>query len=122
MLYFTVLYRLLRGVILINHCSIFVAHPFSHSVSAMAELVEEGPEPSVDLTGLWQAISNDPELRQHVLAQGTLFKWPTPAQTGVINFDTLRPNAPLLVILIDLWCSRCGVMKTIFAPHARAEA
>ena len=88
----------------------------------MAESMEEEPPVGVSLEGFWQAVSNDADLRAHLLSADTLFKWPSPAQIGVLNFETMRPNSRIMHILIENWCPQVPHMKTIYAVHAREEA
>ena len=83
---------------------------------------EEEPVDGVNLEGLWQKLADDPVIRKLFVKSKTLFSWPTPGQTGVINYETLRPNSRLLSILIENWCPKMQKAKTVYQPHARAEA
>ena len=86
----------------------------------MPKKVAEDTSKSFD--GLWKLWANDEIVRGQILQKGTLFSWPDPKCTGVINFDTMEHNTRVLEFLVDIWCPKTSMPKTIYIPAAREEA
>ena len=79
-------------------------------------------KPKFSLAGLKKALSDDEIVREQFCAKGTLWSWPCPKQTGIINFTSISQNSRILHHLIDIWCPQLEVAKTLPVPPARKEA
>ena len=90
--------------------------PAANKKAKMAE------DPSNNLDGLWKLWADDEVVRSQILQKGTLFSWPDPKCTGVINFETMEHNTRVLEYLAETWCPKTSAPKTIYIPHAREQA
>ena len=84
--------------------------------------IEEVPPDGVDLSGLWQAWADDPDIRARVLKTGSLFDWPTKKTVGICAMDSVAMNDRVVLHMVRIWCNRMSAAKSIYVPHARAEA
>ena len=91
--------------------------PVGRKASSVQHLQGKG-----HLNNVWRAWAKDEKLREHVLATGSLFSWPSPKENGILNFDTMEYNVGVLKPVAATWCSQHSSPKTIYIPHAREQA
>ena len=94
------------------------------TMAALPELLAERdePDPGKNLKGLAALWEKDETVRRHVLAKGSLLNWPEKKLTGVITFETLALNGPLLSHLLTIWIPQNDIGKTVHIDHVREEA
>ena len=82
----------------------------------------DGKESETNLHGLAKMVANDEVLRKRMLSSGTLFVWPSPKTTGIVNLESVAMNVRLMNMVIEIWCPQSKKMKTLFIDHVREEA
>ena len=88
----------------------------------MADVEMEEAPPDVSLTGFWQLLDADTDLRKHLLTEGTIFRWPSKKVVGITTFDTVGCNVEVLKSLLSIWLPQMKEAKTIYIEHAKVEA
>ena len=66
-----------------------------------------------NLDGLGKLWEQDPAVRSLALHSGSLLQWPTKAQTGVANFQTIAKNSIVIRHVLDCWCPQVSEAKTV---------
>ena len=74
------------------------------------------------LKGLAEAWETDKAIRSAFLKTGCLFVWPSPQQTGIINFTTMEGNWRVINAMLEIWLPKIQNLKTISVHAARHEA
>ncbi|CAE7249148.1 unnamed protein product [Symbiodinium microadriaticum] len=57
----------------------------------------------------------------HLLKTGNLLRWPSPAQVGCINFETLGLNYRVMTKLLRIWLPKIDTLKTVNIFACRHE-
>ena len=66
-------------------------------------MAEEDASPAKPtLAGLAKKVEDDEALRGHLLAFGTVFRWPSAKTTGIVNLTSLALNCRFLNHLVDV--------------------
>ena len=83
-------------------------------------MAEEDASPAKPtLTGLAKKVEDDDG---HLLASGTVFRWPSAKTTGIVNLTSLALNCRFLNHLVDVWVPRnAQKMRTVCVEDARDE-
>ena len=74
------------------------------------------------LEGLAKKWEADKATRKLLLSTGHILKWTEPKKVGVINLETMRPNANVLEILLHRYLPDAPELRTINVFAARREA
>ena len=87
--------------------------------NAVDDIEEEVPGTSLEgLASLWE---NDRGLRSRALKSQSLLAWPLPEQVGVINFDTMKSNARVVMLILEKWAPQVTTAKTVNIDQLREE-
>ena len=98
--------------------------PVDANINHAAAPPDDGIEdviPGTALDGLAKEWENDSTVRGKALATKSLLYWPSPEQVGVINFDTMKPNVKVLMILLENWAPQVDSAKTVCVDQLRVE-
>ena len=74
------------------------------------------------LSGLAASWDKSRAIRGHLLKTGNLLRWPSPAQVGCINFETLGLNYRVMTKLLRIWLPKIDTLKTVNIFACRHEA
>ena len=75
-----------------------------------------------DLEGLADLWDRDETFRRAVVKRRTLCIWPDAKKTGLISYETLQLNVHLMKMMVDFWCPRQSVAKTLPMDNLKWEA
>ncbi|CAE7307268.1 CRYD [Symbiodinium necroappetens] len=73
------------------------------------------------LSGLAASWDKSKAIRGHLLKTGNLLRWPSPAQVGCINFETLGLNYRVMTKLLRIWLPKIDTLKTVNIFACRQE-
>ncbi|CAE7451442.1 unnamed protein product [Symbiodinium sp. KB8] len=73
------------------------------------------------LSGLAASWDKSRAIRGHLLKTGNLLRWPSPAQVGCINFETLGLNYRVMTKLLRIWLPKIDTLKTVNIFACRHE-
>ena len=74
------------------------------------------------ISGLSDALEENTKLRRRALKTGSFLTWPTPEQTGVMNFENTALNHEVIEILIRLWAPQWAEPIMIPVDDLKHEA
>ena len=83
--------------------------------------IEDLPDGDGSLSGLYKILEHDPAIRGAMLHSGSLLQWPSKAVTGVINFTTLAANYRVICKVLEHWCPKTAVPKTLIIEDVREQ-
>ena len=87
------------------------------SVAADSAAPAEGPS----LKGLAEDWQSDEIVRDMLLHRKEMLTWPTQKTVGVINFDSMRLNATVIMKLLSIWVPQVSFPKTVCIDQVREE-
>lgn len=83
--------------------------------------IKDLPDGEGSLAGLYKILEHDSAIRGMMLRSGSLLQWPNKAVTGCVNFTTLSCNYRVICKVLEHWCPKTPVPKTLIIEDVREQ-